>query len=243
MNVIKVRDYNELSTSAAGIIIQKVKQSNALRLGVATGSTPEGLYKELVSDHQINKTSYQQVTTFNLDEYVGLKPENPNSYHYYMNQHLFNGIDILRKNTHIPSGIVKDLAEECNRYDQLVEASGGIDLQILGLGQNGHIGFNEPGTSFETKTHVVQLKESTRAANARFFPEYEAVPSHAITMGIATILKSKQILLLASGKKKAKAIHQLLYGEISEEFPSSILKRHSNVTIIADEDALCMVQY
>jgi glucosamine-6-phosphate deaminase len=238
MEIIRVRDYKELSKKAAEIIIQKVKQSNTLTIGLATGSTPEGLYRELINEHRLNKTSYQHITTFNLDEYVGIKPEDPNSYHYYMNQHLFSGIDISQHNTHIPSGIAKNLVEECVKYDQLVESSGGIDLQILGIGQNGHIGFNEPGTSFESKTHVVQLKESTREANARFFPTFEAVPTHAITMGISTILKSKQILLLVSGEKKAEALQQLLYGEISEEFPASVLKLHPNVTIIADVHAL-----
>jgi glucosamine-6-phosphate deaminase len=240
MEVIKVRNYKELSKKAAEIIIQKVKQSNAITLGLATGSTPEGLYRELITEHRLNKTSYQHVTTFNLDEYVGIEPEDSNSYHYYMVQHLFSGIDILQENTHIPSGIAKNLAEECLKYDQLVESSGGIDLQILGIGQNGHIGFNEPGTSFESKTHVVQLKESTREANARFFPKFETVPTHAITMGISTILKSKQILLLVSGEKKAEALQQLLYGEISEEFPSSVLKLHPNVTIIGDNQALSL---
>jgi glucosamine-6-phosphate deaminase len=238
MEIIRVRDYKELSKKAAEIIIQKVKQSNTLTIGLATGSTPEGLYRELINEHRLNKTSYQHITTFNLDEYVGIKPEDPNSYHYYMNQHLFSGIDISQHNTHIPSGIAKNLVEECVKYDQLVESSGGIDLQILGIGQNGHIGFNEPGTSFESKTHVVQLKESTREANARFFPTFEAVPTHAITKGISTILKSKQILLLVSGEKKAEALQQLLYGEISEQFPASVLKLHPNVTIIADVHAL-----
>lgn len=240
MEIIKVRDYKELSKKAAEIIIRKVKQSNTLTIGLATGSTPEGLYRELIYEHRLNKTSYQHVTTFNLDEYVGIKPEDPNSYHYYMNQHLFRGIDILQNNTHIPSGIAKNLAEECVKYDQLVESAGGIDLQILGIGQNGHIGFNEPGTSFKSKTHAVQLKESTREANARFFPTFEAVPTHAITMGISTILKSKQILLLVSGEEKAEALQQLLYGEISEQFPASVLKLHPNVTIIADDHALCI---
>lgn len=240
MKLIKAGNYENLSKIAGDMIIEKVQQSNTINLGLATGSTPEELYRYLVKDHLINKTTYKGVKTFNLDEYIGLDPANKNSYHYYMKEHLFTHIDIPRKNIHIPNGNTKNLVDECKQYDLLIEKQGGIDLQILGLGQNGHIGFNEPGTSFESKTHVVELDDSTRLANARFFNNLDRTPTHAITMGVSTILKSKEILLLVSGETKAKALQRLLEGKISNEFPSSILKTHSNVTIIADYQALAV---
>ncbi len=240
MKLINASNYENLSRMAGEIIVEKVQQSNAFTLGLATGSTPEKLYRYLVKDHLINKTTYKGVKTFNLDEYIGLDYENKNSYHFYMKEHLFKHIDIPPIHTHIPAGNSEDMIEECKRYDALIEHHGGIDLQILGLGQNGHIGFNEPGTSFESKTHVVELDYSTRLANARFFNHIDETPTQAITMGIDTILKSKEILLLVSGEAKSKALRRLMEGEISNEFPASILKTHSNVTIIADHQALAL---
>ncbi|MDP5274673.1 glucosamine-6-phosphate deaminase [Chengkuizengella axinellae] len=240
MEVIKVRDYNEMSEKAAEYIIEKVKANSKIRLGLATGGTPLGLYKNMVTDFQHNNTSYRRVTSFNLDEYVGLSEEHPNSYRYYMNKSLFNHINTLKSNIHLPNGNAVSLQEECIRYDQLIQDSGGIDLQILGIGQNGHIGFNEPGTPFGSKVHVVRLTESTRQANKHFFNHMNEVPTHAITMGIQSIMKSKEILLLASGGQKSVAIHKLLQGEVSQQFPASILQLHPNVTVIADEEALSL---
>ncbi|WP_077615869.1 glucosamine-6-phosphate deaminase [Caenibacillus caldisaponilyticus] len=242
MKVIRVKDYQELGKKAAAIIIEHVKAKPDAVLGLATGSTPQTTYRELIRDHKENGTSYRQVTTVNLDEYIGLSPEDPNSYHYFMKKELFEAIDIASENTHLPNGEAADLEAECRRYDDLIRSVGGIDLQLLGIGRNGHIGFNEPGTSFQTRTHVVELAEDTRKANARFFPSLDAVPTSAITMGIQNILESKRILLLASGPAKAEAMARLLnQREITEAFPASCLHLHDDVTVIADEAALSLV--
>ncbi|MFU2018471.1 glucosamine-6-phosphate deaminase [Peribacillus butanolivorans] len=238
MNIIKVLDYKEMSQSAANIVIRKVKENSKIKLGLATGGTPKGTYDALIEDHMQNNTSYENVTSFNLDEYIGLDSNDPNSYHYYMDQSLFAHININKEQTYLPNGTADNLDKECTRFDKMIETLGGIDLQILGIGQNGHIGFNEPGTSFSSGTHVVALEESTRQANARYFDSIDEVPTHAITMGIATIMKSKEILLLISGEEKAETLKKLIHGEITEEFPASILKKHNNVTIIADQKAL-----
>jgi len=218
-----------------------VKKKQAPTLGLATGGTPIGLYENLIREHQQSKLSYRHVTTVNLDEYVGLAAEDPNSYRYYMNQTLFNGLDIDKMRTNLPNGTSIDLDRECERYERLVKELGGVDLQILGIGENGHIGFNEPGTPFSSNTHVLALTETTRKANSRYFSSLNKVPTHAITMGISTILKSKEIILLASGKSKANALYKLFYGNIEEEFPVSALRNHKKLTVIADRDALSLV--
>lgn len=238
MRIIEVNDYQQMSNRAADYIIEKVVQNPSIKLGLATGGTPVGTYKRLIEDHKKNGTSYQKVTTFNLDEYMGLSGDNKNSYRYFMDDQLFNYIDMNKAKTNIPSGIADDFQDECNRYEDLIAKSGGVDLQILGIGSNGHIGFNEPGTSFGSKTHIVKLAPSTIQANARFFNRIEEVPTKAITMGIATIMKSKEILLLVSGEKKKEALFRLLKGEINESFPASVLKNHPCVTIIADKAAI-----
>jgi glucosamine-6-phosphate deaminase len=238
MKIIEAKDYNKMSALAADYIIEKIKANPSLNLGLATGGTPVGIYSNLINDHQKNGLSYRDITTFNLDEYVGLSGENPNSYRYYMDDQLFNHIDIQKSKTNIPHGDVADIQKECLDYEKLIANQGGIDLQILGIGSNGHIGFNEPGTSFDSNTHVVQLAPSTLEANARFFNSPEEVPTEAVTMGIATIMKSKQILLLISGESKKEALFRLINGEVNESFPASVLKNHPCVTIIADEAAL-----
>ncbi|MBA4541662.1 MULTISPECIES: glucosamine-6-phosphate deaminase [Thermoactinomyces] len=238
MQLIKAKDYHDLCHKAAELILRKVKGQKKLTLGLATGGTPQGVYRILVEEARQNGTTYQHVTTFNLDEYVGLPPDHPQSYHTYMNKKLFDFIDIPPQNVHIPDGMAENLEEECRRYEQMIDQSGGIDLQLLGIGINGHIGFNEPGTSFHSFTHVVKLEESTRIANSRFFSSLEEVPAFAVTMGIASIMKSKEILLLAVGKRKAEVLQRLIYGEVTEELPASVLKMHQHVTIIADEEAL-----
>ncbi|MDN3018854.1 glucosamine-6-phosphate deaminase [Paenibacillus sp. BSR1-1] len=238
MKVIEVKDYAEMSQKAAEYIIQKVCQNPRIKLGLATGGTPIGTYKNLIENHKKNGTSYQNVTTFNLDEYIGLSGENKNSYRYYMNDQLFNHIDINLNKTNIPKGDIKDIEAECLRYEDLISKHGGIDLQILGIGSNGHIGFNEPGTPFNSITHIVKLAQSTINANSRFFNRVEEVPTKAITMGISSILKSKEILLLVSGENKKDALFKLLNDDINESFPASVLKNHPCVTIIADKAAV-----
>ncbi|MBA2873282.1 glucosamine-6-phosphate deaminase [Anoxybacillus caldiproteolyticus] len=242
MKLMEVKDYKEMSEKAAKIIIEQIKKKPNSVLGLATGETVLGTYAALADDHRRNGTSYERVHTFNLDEYLGLGPDHPNSYHYYMNRHLFSHIDIPVSQTYIPNGLADDAEAECKRYENLIDEVGGIDLQLLGIGRNGHIGFNEPGTPFSTVTHVVELAPSTRQANARFFPTLEDVPSKAITMGIATIMKSGHIILLASGKTKAPIMAQLFEKDVTPLIPASVLKTHPNVTIIADQEALSLVR-
>lgn len=238
MKIIEVKDYQQMSEKAAEYIIEKVMRNPSITLGLATGGTPVGMYQHLLKDYQKNGTSYKKVTTFNLDEYIGLSGENKNSYRYYMNEQLFNHIDINKANTHVPKGDVEDAQKECLEYEEAIAKHGGIDLQVLGIGENGHIGFNEPGTSFAAKTHVVKLEPSTIAANSRYFNRPEEVPTEAISMGIATIMKSKEILLLVSGENKRAALSNLLHSDVNESCPASILKNHPCVTIIADEAAV-----
>jgi len=241
MRVVKVANYEEMSQKAADCIIRQVKEKPDSVLGLATGGTVIGTYQLLAKDHQKNGTSYRQILTVNLDEYIGIGSEHEQSYHFYMKKRLFDHIQIPPENTYLPDGQAEDLEEECKRYDERIESLGGIDLQLLGIGVNGHIGFNEPGTPFDSKTHIVELSESTRKANARFFNTLEEVPKKAITMGIETIMKSKKILLLASGLKKAPIIRKLFQEGITEEIPASVLKKHENVVLIADEEALSLV--
>jgi glucosamine-6-phosphate deaminase len=241
MKLISTSNYEELSQKAAEEIISRIKTEPSLNFGLATGSTPTGLYQELIRDHKQNQTSYKEINTFNLDEYIGIPKKDRNSYHYFMCEHLFEHIDISLDQTHIPDGTAKNLDEECMRYEQFINEHGGIDLQILGIGQNGHIGFNEPGTPFDSRTHIIDLAESTRKANSRFFESLDDVPKQAITMGIASIMDSKEIFLLVSGASKAKALARLINGEVSEQFPASILQKHENVTIFADKEATAIL--
>lgn len=238
MNIIKVKDYQQLSETAVRLVLEKVKQNPQMVLGLATGGTPEGMYERLVADHHTTGTSYKRVKTFNLDEYAGLPRKDQNSYYMYMRHQLFDHIDIPEENIHLPNGEAKSLQEECLQYEQSIREAGDIDLQVLGIGGNGHIGFNEPGTSFESVTHVVTLDESTRRANARYFSSLDEVPTHALTMGIQTILRAKEIVLLVSGESKADAMVRLLTEEANESFPASALLTHPNVTVIVDEEAL-----
>lgn len=241
MKLITVKNYDELSKQAATYLIKKVQINPKMTLGLATGSTPEGMYSYIVKDHQENETTYRNIVTFNLDEYVGLDENDKNSYHYFMNDHLFNHLDINKANIYIPNGNVDNSEKECNEYEASIKAHGGIDLQLLGIGSNGHIGFNEPGSPFDSRTRIVTLTEKTRSDNARFFDKLEDVPTHAITMGMGTILESKEILMLISGEGKRDAMKKLLSGKVSEDFPASALHKHKNVTVIADEAALADV--
>lgn len=238
LRIIEAIDYEHMSSLAARYLIEKISTNPESILGLATGGTPEGTYKRLIEDYRTNGTSYKEITTYNLDEYVGFSPDNPNSYHAFMYKNLFSELDIQENNVHLPNGVAVDLVKECKAYEERIEETGGIDIQLLGMGSNGHIGFNEPGTSFEANTHLVELTQSTREANARFFEDIDDVPREAITMGIATIMRSKEILLLVSGETKRNALKELLNGDVRESFPASVLNRHPNVTIIADQKAL-----
>jgi len=237
MNIIRVKDYDEMSQVASSYIIKLLNRVASPVLGLATGETVEGLYSILVDVSKKGIVSFKNVKTFNLDEYVNVDHNHPTSYHYYMNKKLFDHVDISNGNVNLPNSNTENLEAECQEYEAKILQAGKIDVQVLGIGINGHIGFNEPGTPFTSRTHVVKLEESTRRANSRFFPSIDDVPTHAITMGIETILESREILLLVSGKQKADTLQRLLHGEISEDFPASILHKHNNVTVIADTDA------
>ncbi|ATZ16187.1 glucosamine-6-phosphate deaminase [Entomoplasma freundtii] len=234
MKVIKVKNSEEAGLSAATIISNRIHNKPNLVLGLATGSTPLPTYECLIADHKQGKLSFVNVTTFNLDEYRGLSGSHPQSYRFFMNENLFKNIDIRLDKTFVPNGLDPN---EATNYDNLIAQAGGIDLQILGLGLNGHIGFNEPGTSFNSLTHIVGLTDSTIEANARFFDSKDEVPNQAISMGLKSIMNAKEILLIATGKNKAQAVAQLVKGNLSEEWPCTILQTHPNCTIILDEAA------
>ena len=241
MKVIVTKNYEQLSQKANEIIRGVLaKKPNAV-LGLATGSTPAGLYALMVQDCKSGLTSYKNAVTFNLDEYIGLDAAHEQSYSYYMRKHLFSHIDISAKNTHIPAGTAPDVQAECARYNALLQKFV-PDIQILGLGGNGHIGFNEPGTPFDSVTHAVNLNAETRQANARFFNSINEVPRRAITMGISNILAAKSILVLASGAAKATAVSDMLAGEIHPRCPATALQKHGSVTVIADEAAASVMR-
>ncbi|HSP21722.1 MAG TPA: glucosamine-6-phosphate deaminase [Planococcus sp. (in: firmicutes)] len=242
MKVEVVENYDEMSSRASDIVEEQILRNPSSVLGLATGSTPLGLYRKLAEGVQQRKISYKQAKTINLDEYRGLNRSHPNSYHKFMDEHLFNKLDIEMRHTYLPDGQASSIEEECRRYEALIDRLGPIHLQILGLGTNGHIGFNEPGTPEDSLTHCVELDESTRKNNSRFFGSLEEVPTHAITMGIASILKSDKILLLASGKKKGEAVKRLLKKQVSVDFPASFLWKHDDVTLIVDRDAYQLVE-
>lgn len=232
MKWIEVNTYEEMSEVAATIFSKQIQEKPDSVLGLATGGSPVGMYKELVARYQAGQLSFKEIQTFNLDEYVGIEQSSPASYFTFMHENLFNFVDIQPKNVHLPNGQAANLAEECAAYDKRIEEAGGIDLQLLGIGVNGHIAFNEPGTSFDAKTNIVELTESTRTENAIYFDDPSEVPTHAITMGIHSIMKAKEIILIAFGEKKLAAIEKLKSGHITEEFPASQLLNHPNVTVI-----------
>ncbi|WP_310793596.1 glucosamine-6-phosphate deaminase [Salipaludibacillus neizhouensis] len=235
--MIKVQNYHEMSMKAAQIVIDSLKNKQINVLGFATGGTPEGFYKYFVQNLKQEQLSLKDLHTVNLDEYIGLSENNPNSYHHYMEKHLFQFLNLKKDQTHLPNGNAENITGECKRYEQLIQDLGGINLQLLGVGSNGHIGFNEPGSSFHGRTQVVDLAPSTIEANARYFTDEKDVPNKAITMGIQTIMESKSILLLASGAEKAEAIYQLMHGAVNDKFPVTILQKHPSLIIIADQEA------
>lgn len=237
MRIIKTKDYKDMSKKAANIIAAQMTLKDDSVLGLATGSTVIGLYERLVEGYQEGDLDFSKVKSVNLDEYVGLPITDINSYRYFMNTNLFDHINIDIKNTHVPDGL-KDIEAECRGYEGLIQSLGGIDLQLLGLGNNGHIGFNEPSDEFEKQTHCVCLKASTIEANARFFDNEEKVPKKAITMGIQTIMRARAILLCVSGEGKAEILKKVLTGPVTPKVPGSILQLHSNVIVVADEAAM-----
>lgn len=237
MKILTFDSDDKLNEAAAHIIIGQIQTTPRAVLGLATGGTPIGIYKQIVKDYQRGMISFNTVTTFNLDEYVGLPFDHPESYHSYMNSHLFDHIDLPSSQCHVPDGNATDPAEECRRYDQLIELSGQIDLQLLGLGHNGHIGFNEPAHALTRGTHVVTLAEETREANARYFAAINDVPTQALTMGVGTILKAKKILLVVKGADKAEIVQRALQGPITTDCPASLLQTHPNLIVLLDETA------
>ncbi|MBY6930408.1 glucosamine-6-phosphate deaminase [Clostridium botulinum] len=241
MKILVCENYDKLSEKAAQIIMSQITLKSNSILGLATGSTPIGMYKKLVEMYENKMIDFSDVKTFNLDEYQNLPISNDQSYHYFMDDNLFNYINVKRENIHIPNGMANDIENECIEYDKLIKEAGGIDIQVLGIGNNAHIGFNEPTVSFEKKTYVVELEESTKIANARFFNSLDEVPSKAITMGIGSIFESKKIMLLATGENKAKAIYDTIYGKVTPEVPASILQFHDDVIVILDKKAASLL--
>ncbi|MGF7186783.1 glucosamine-6-phosphate deaminase [Desulfitispora alkaliphila] len=236
-----VKDYDALSKKAAYILASQIILKPKSVLGLATGSTPIGTYNELIHMYKNGIINFSGITTFNLDEYYGLNVNDKQSYHYFMEQHLFNNIDIKKENIHIPNGKANNMDVECQQYENSIKEAGGIDLQLLGIGQNGHIGFNEPNEKFEALTHLVNLDTDTIEANARFFDSIDKVPTQAISMGIKTIMQSNKILLLASGENKAEAVYKMIKGNITPELPASVLQLHSDVVVIVDEAAATLL--
>lgn len=236
MKVIIAKNYDEASQKAAEIVIDVVKSNPNAVLGLATGSTPLGLYSEMIKDHKQNGTSYKNIKTVNLDEYQGLDIESDQSYVYFMRHNLFYGLDIDLNNTNIENGKATDAQAECDRYNKLLSELR-QDVQILGIGSNGHIAFNEPGTPFDSVTHTVDLTESTIKDNSRLFKNINDVPRRAFTMGLSNIMNAKKIVIMATGANKAKAVYCLVKGEVTTELPASILQNHADCTLICDEAA------
>lgn len=236
MRVIKVENYNEVSERAAAMIASQVILQPDCVLGLATGSTPIGTYKKLIQWYNEGKVDFSEVMSINLDEYIGLDGSSEQSYRYFMNHNLFEHININIAKTFVPDGMAKNGEEACSLYDERIKNAGGIDLQLLGIGNNGHIGFNEPSDCFLECTHIVELEESTIAANARFFRSEEEVPKAAITMGMGGIMRAKKVLLIANGAQKAAIIKKALEGPVTPKIPASILQLHSDCTIIYSEE-------
>ena len=240
MRIIRVKDYQQMSRAAANIISAQVILEPKSVLGLATGSSPIGAYQQLIEWYKKGDVDFSQVTTVNLDEYVGLTPDHDQSYRYFMQHNFFDSVNIDPQRINIPDGCAPDMAAECLRYDGVLRGLG-VDLQLLGLGNNGHIGFNEPGPVFSKGTHIVTLTDSTREANKRFFASLEDVPKTAVSMGTFDIMQAKRVLMVASGKAKAEAVKAAFFGPITPHMPASILQFHRDFTLVADEDALSLL--
>lgn len=237
MRIYKAKDYVDMSRKAANIVSAQVIMKPNCVLGLATGSTPIGLYKQLVEWYNKGDLDFSEVMTVNLDEYKGLSRDNDQSYYYFMHQNLFDHVNIPAENTHLPNGMEPDSQKECQEYTNLIQSLGGVDLQLLGIGHNGHIGFNEP-EAFDKQVHCVNLTQSTIEANKRFFASADDVPKQAYTMGIKTIMQAKKILIVASGEDKAEIVRDAFFGPITPKVPASVLQLHNDVTLVADEAAL-----
>lgn len=242
MKIYKAKDYKDMSRKAANIISAQVIMKPNCVLGLATGSTPIGTYDQLVEWYNKGDLDFSEVTTVNLDEYKGLPRTNDQSYYYFMHQRLFDRVNIDPERTNVPNGMEPDAEKECGRYEELIRSLGGVDLQLLGLGHNGHIGFNEPGEAFEKETHCVDLTESTIEANKRFFASADDVPKQAYTMGIKTIMQAKKILIVVNGENKADIVERAFFGPVTPEVPASILQLHNDVTLVGDEAALAKIE-
>ena len=237
MKIIRTKDYADMSRKAANIISAQVIMKPDCVLGLATGGTPVGTYEKLVERYNEGDLDFSEVTSVNLDEYRGLPKEHPESYWSFMHKNLFDKVNIRPEAIHLPDGTNPDAADACKKYNEIIHSVGGIDLQLLGLGPNGHIGFNEPGTPFGLGTHVVELTARTRQDNARFFASLDEVPTHAATMGVKTVMHARAILLLAFGSAKAEAVRAALMGPVTEDVPASVLQLHPDVTVFCDEEA------
>ena len=242
MVIYKAKNYQDLSRKAANIISAQIIMKPDCVLGLATGSSPIGTYKQLIEWYNKGDLDFAKVTTINLDEYKGLSPENDQSYRYFMNTNLFNHVNINKERTFVPNGLEPDSEKACAAYNETIRSVGGIDLQLLGLGNNGHIGFNEPGAAFEKETHCVDLTESTIQANSRLFDSIDDVPRQAYTMGTQTIMYARMILVVANGEAKAQAVHDMCYGPVTPKCPASILQLHTNCVVVADEAALSLCE-
>lgn len=238
MNIYRAKNYEDMSKKAASILASQIIMKPDSTLGLATGSSPIGTYKQLIAWYQEGILDFSRIHSINLDEYKGLAPDNDQSYRYFMNMNLFDHVNINKENTHVPNGLESDAQKACDAYNELIETSGGIDLQLLGLGHNGHIGFNEPANVFPSKTHCVDLTESTIEANKRFFISEADVPRQAYTMGIQNIMQARKIVVVVSGADKAEILKKVVTGPVTPEVPASILQFHPDVTIVADEAAL-----
>ncbi|WMC92625.1 glucosamine-6-phosphate deaminase [Kineothrix sp. MB12-C1] len=241
MNIVRAKDYQDMSKKAAGIIASQIIMKPNCVLGLATGSTPIGAYENLVEWYQNGDLDFSKVSSVNLDEYRGITRENDQSYYYFMNKNLFGKVNIDKANTHLPDGMESDSDKACSDYNKAIEAVGGIDLQLLGLGHNGHIGFNEPSEEFVPDTHCVDLAPSTIEANKRFFASYDDVPKQAYTMGIRNIMLARKVLVVVSGEDKAAIVRDAFFGPITPKVQASVLQLHPNVTLVADEAALSLI--
>lgn len=241
MKIYKMENYNAMSRKAAAMIAAQVIMKPDCVLGLATGSTPIGTYEHLVNWYRNGDLDFSEVKTVNLDEYKGLPRENDQSYYYFMNQHLFDHVNICKSNTNVPNGTEPDADKECTRYEDLIRSLGGVDLQLLGLGHNGHIGFNEPADAFDKETHCVDLQESTIEANKRFFASAEEVPRQAYTMGIKTIMQAKKIVVAVSGRDKQEIVKKAFFGPVTPHVPASVLQIHPDVILVGDADALALI--
>ena len=237
MNILVRETYEKMSEAAATIFVSQVISKPDSIIGLATGSTPLGTYAGIIQRYQEGIVDFKAVRSFNLDEYKGIDKSNDQSYDYFMWENLFSKINICKDNVKIPNGKADNIQQECDAYDEMIDRAGGIDIQLLGIGVNGHIGFNEPADVFEPKTHVVELDKKTIQSNARFFSSIEEVPKFAVTMGIGTIMKAKKIVLIATGENKAEIMREVIYGKVTPQVPASILQFHNNVTIILDAEA------